>query len=122
MWVTDVVLVALSVSSSFFLTVLSSIVIFTLSLRDALPICRGPRTGSGRTTRAGPARRPARSRGMPRPSQGRASGRSEEHTSELQSPVHLVCRLLLEKKNLYILSSVLYKFFVLSILFFIYTL
>src|SRR5690348_942609 len=27
-----------------------------------------------------------------------AIGRSEEHTSELQSPVHLVCRLLLEKK------------------------
>src|SRR2546429_3216516 len=30
---------------------------------------------------------------------GRASGRSEEHTSELQSRLHLVCRLLLEKKN-----------------------
>src|SRR4051794_41239920 len=29
----------------------------------------------------------------------RSSLRSEEHTSELQSPVHLVCRLLLEKKN-----------------------
>src|SRR6266487_5240810 len=28
-----------------------------------------------------------------------ARWRSEEHTSELQSPVHLVCRLLLEKKN-----------------------
>src|SRR5690348_17693274 len=28
------------------------------------------------------------------------SVRSEEHTSELQSPVHLVCRLLLEKKKL----------------------
>src|SRR6267154_5800299 len=28
-----------------------------------------------------------------------AGARSEEHTSELQSPVHLVCRLLLEKKN-----------------------
>src|SRR5207244_7500004 len=28
-----------------------------------------------------------------------ASARSEEHTSELQSPDHLVCRLLLEKKN-----------------------
>src|SRR4051794_41236055 len=28
------------------------------------------------------------------------SNRSEEHTSELQSPVHLVCRLLLEKKKL----------------------
>src|SRR4051794_41723979 len=30
---------------------------------------------------------------------GRARDRSEEHTSELQSPVHLVCRLLLEKKK-----------------------
>src|SRR5438876_1525918 len=30
---------------------------------------------------------------------GRGVIRSEEHTSELQSPVHLVCRLLLEKKN-----------------------
>src|SRR5690348_18202232 len=29
----------------------------------------------------------------------RSSSRSEEHTSELQSPVHLVCRLLLEKKK-----------------------
>src|SRR5438876_7494861 len=28
-----------------------------------------------------------------------AEARSEEHTSELQSPVHLVCRLLLEKKK-----------------------
>src|SRR5690348_17797793 len=31
--------------------------------------------------------------------------RSEEHTSELQSPVHLVCRLLLEKKKKNIMSS-----------------
>src|SRR5258708_26071664 len=30
---------------------------------------------------------------------GRAYERSEEHTSELQSPDHLVCRLLLEKKK-----------------------
>src|SRR5690348_17998494 len=30
--------------------------------------------------------------------------RSEEHTSELQSPVHLVCRLLLEKKNRHLKS------------------
>src|SRR5256885_10018070 len=29
----------------------------------------------------------------------RAATRSEEHTSELQSPCNLVCRLLLEKKN-----------------------
>src|SRR5690348_17767940 len=31
-----------------------------------------------------------------------AFARSEEHTSELQSPVHLVCRLLLEKKKKYL--------------------
>src|SRR5947208_10012012 len=36
----------------------------------------------------------ARSEAGPRP-----ADRSEEHTSELQSPDHLVCRLLLEKKN-----------------------
>src|SRR5438552_10802030 len=30
---------------------------------------------------------------------GVSAGRSEEHTSELQSPDHLVCRLLLEKKK-----------------------
>src|SRR5256885_5233909 len=32
-------------------------------------------------------------------SDGGAVGRSEEHTSELQSPCNLVCRLLLEKKK-----------------------
>src|SRR2546426_8766228 len=31
--------------------------------------------------------------------EGRKRARSEEHTSELQSPCNLVCRLLLEKKN-----------------------
>src|SRR5256885_8393418 len=31
----------------------------------------------------------------------RTAPRSEEHTSELQSPCNLVCRLLLEKKNIY---------------------
>src|SRR5258708_33063056 len=34
-----------------------------------------------------------------RPPRGRPQWRSEEHTSELQSPDHLVCRLLLEKKK-----------------------
>src|SRR5437879_10626242 len=42
-------------------------------------------------------------------SRSRVSGehgfmRSEEHTSELQSPMYLVCRLLLEKKNETVLS------------------
>src|SRR5258708_18637586 len=35
-----------------------------------------------------------------RPISPGTSSRSEEHTSELQSPDHLVCRLLLEKKNI----------------------
>src|SRR3712207_7638512 len=35
----------------------------------------------------------------------RIEARSEEHTSELQSRQYLVCRLLLEKKNKYLLSS-----------------
>src|SRR5256885_2906794 len=42
--------------------------------------------------------RPARRR-APRPEKREAPCRSEEHTSELQSPCNLVCRLLLEKKK-----------------------
>src|SRR5947208_1402476 len=38
--------------------------------------------------------------GVPDPENPTPPGRSEEHTSELQSPDHLVCRLLLEKKNM----------------------
>src|SRR5947208_5149207 len=34
------------------------------------------------------------------PAELRSASRSEEHTSELQSPDHLVCRLLLEKKKI----------------------
>src|ERR1041385_9422068 len=37
--------------------------------------------------------------GLPRCDLDRCGSRSEEHTSELQSRLHLVCRLLLEKKN-----------------------
>src|SRR2546426_2232170 len=36
---------------------------------------------------------------MPRSMKNKSNGRSEEHTSELQSPCNLVCRLLLEKKK-----------------------
>src|SRR6266487_6415749 len=48
-----------------------------------------------------PAGPPARARPSLRAGPGatRPPARSEEHTSELQSPVHLVCRLLLEKKK-----------------------
>src|SRR5689334_24341569 len=68
--------------------------IYTLSLHDALPIC----AASG-------ARRLGRGHARPRRSPERvASRRSEEHTSELQSQFHLVCRLLLEKKKIEQLS------------------
>src|SRR5690348_11627898 len=45
-----------------------------------------------------PIRECVRAAGGPQEA-GQGSERSEEHTSELQSPVHLVCRLLLEKKK-----------------------
>src|SRR5258708_30320268 len=38
---------------------------------------------------------------QPRSRHGARAPRSEEHTSELQSPDHIVCRLLLEKKKLH---------------------
>src|ERR1022692_5313148 len=55
--------------------------IYTLSLHDALPICC------------------TRTPGRCWPTGGTRTWRSEEHTSELQSPCNLVCRLLLEKKK-----------------------
>src|SRR5256884_4832448 len=47
----------------------------------------------------------ARLRGISQRVQGQALRRSEEHTSELQSRLHLVCRLLLEKKKKTQISS-----------------
>src|SRR2546429_5337459 len=74
--------------------------IYTLSLHDALPICPGSTCPWSRTC---PAWRPASPcRGTPCTAcRGRTPSRprSEEHTSELQSRLHLVCRLLLEKKK-----------------------
>src|SRR5690348_17462484 len=83
--------------------------IYSLSLHDALPISAEPRgvplrdppalrgdglqrldvDGFGLRLDPGHAGRRCAAEGL----------RSEEHTSELQSPVHLVCRLLLEKKK-----------------------
>src|SRR5439155_24111399 len=66
-----------------------------LSLHDALPIWAPPRRRpSRRCSRAIQTERCARSEwSTPK------DDRSEEHTSELQSRGHLVCRLRLEKKN-----------------------
>src|SRR5687768_17909423 len=71
--------------------------------------CRRPRRERSRRISATGARDPDRRRGALR-ARGRAlrrgnsvrgetQSRSEEHTSELQSRLHLVCRLLLEKKK-----------------------
>src|SRR5690348_18211111 len=64
---------------------------YTTLFRSAAPAVRRG-TRMGRPSGAVPRKRAARAR----PGGDR---RSEEHTSELQSPVHLVCRLLLEKKK-----------------------
>src|SRR5687768_17945848 len=69
--------------------------IYTLSLHDALPISSG--SSCSRPCSAGSSRSTSRSSSSTSGSSGRA--RSEEHTSELQSRLHLVCRLLLEKKK-----------------------
>src|SRR5437763_9983863 len=61
---------------------------YTLSLHDALPIW--PRGGKGWRSMS-PSVILHQDEGL--------IDRSEEHTSELQSPMYLVCRLLLEKKN-----------------------
>src|SRR5436305_10744794 len=68
------------------------------SLHDALPICRLFYTGH--RARAELRRDKERSRARQWRARDRSlSRRSEEHTSELQSRPHLVCRLLLEKKK-----------------------
>src|SRR2546428_9662691 len=75
--------------SFFFFNDTATTEIYTLSLHDALPICR-PRHVAG-------ARSPGARRAHARLGGG---DRSEEHTSELQSRSDLVCRLLLEKKKI----------------------
>src|SRR5207253_10091835 len=95
----------------FHFTQTATTAIYPLSLHDALPIYPGGLVLARLLAREGPqarvpvglrqglrARRLAgrdHSRGIRR----LRAGRSEEHTSELQSRGHLVCRLLLEKKN-----------------------
>src|SRR5690348_17798759 len=90
--------------------------IYTLSLHDALPIYHpgqgdpvrrenrrlvaahpGGDKQRGRRRTGGQAGDPAGD--AETSGDGHDAERSEEHTSELQSPVHLVCRLLLEKKK-----------------------
>src|SRR5438552_9175788 len=91
----------------FFFTDTATTEIYTLSLHDALPILATKRLSKGRFRWWPTGTEPSRTlrahqaqlllaAGNP---DAEAPPRSEEHTSELQSPDHLVCRLLLEKKN-----------------------
>src|SRR5437660_8339275 len=77
------------------LTVASRSDIYTLSLHDALPIYARHRPARAREQDRHGLQRPPRRRDRGLPS----ALRSEEHTSELQSRGHLVCRPLLGKKN-----------------------
>src|SRR5208337_5638995 len=77
-----------SVFFFFFFNDTATTEIYTLSLHDALPIWRPDLERMAEVPRAAEAGAP-----------GGADPRSEEHTSELQSPMYLVCRLLLEKKK-----------------------
>src|SRR2546426_7067892 len=91
--------------SFFFFNDTATTEIYTLSLHDALPICL--RLESFLDVRHLGARRDAPRLGAVRgeagaredPAPRARDGRSEEHTSELQSPCNIVCRLLLEKKR-----------------------
>src|SRR3712207_7438826 len=79
--------------------------IYTLSLHDALPIFLIERSETVFVVRLCIISAPNRPLPQPLPAPGRGArrkhsmGRSEEHTSELQSRQYLVCRLLLEKKK-----------------------
>src|SRR5438876_4442281 len=83
------------VSLVFFFIDSASTEIYTLSLHDALPIYWGSWDGYEHATDLNGNQVWQTFLGT----NSVATGRSEEHTSELQSPVHLVCRLLLEKKK-----------------------
>src|SRR5207237_9818040 len=95
-------------ASRYLLTATQHSQVYTLSLHDALPIwmrstgtpssrpCRGRASSAGRRRNSRRScRRCARARACMR---GSTHTRSEEHTSELQSHLNLVCRLLLEEK------------------------
>src|SRR5205807_9215262 len=101
----------LRTSHSLFLHPTSPTELYTLSLHDALPISsvrnrrhilRDVSTARGRrdqTARSACTRLAVLTRNHTEAPGCAERRRSEEHTSELQSPCNLVCRLLLEKKK-----------------------
>src|SRR5437762_5865656 len=87
----------------FFFTAPPTPDIYTLSLHDALPIWQFARvpahTPCRSTSDRDLLRHPHRQGSLRMLHAHDRDPRSEEHTSELQSPMYLVCRLLLEKKK-----------------------
>src|SRR5690348_18074327 len=101
-----------TVTSHFFCKYTDTSEIYTLSLHDALPILKAAGSLEAAAREADViscatlSREPLVRGAWLKPGVHldlvgayRHDMRSEEHTSALQSPVHLVCRLLLEKKN-----------------------
>src|SRR5690554_7349210 len=84
---------------SFFFNDTATTEIYTLSLHDALPIYPGAKVMTLRSMSRPKARSQVSASPVTRLSPCNSGWRSEEHTSELQSRPHLVCRLLLEKKK-----------------------
>src|SRR5437762_11095671 len=88
-----------ALSLTLFYTAAPSTDLYTLSLHDALPIFPAPADLDGERSRDRLAQRAEDHGGPERVAVIFRTLRSEEHTSELQSPMYLVCRLLLEKKK-----------------------
>src|SRR3989442_3681061 len=87
-------------TSFFFFNDTATTEIYTLSLHDALPIfLMGQRTRKIEILQNPIVERTVHFE-LQRANRVHRPLRSEEHTSELQSRPHLVCRLLLEKKNM----------------------
>src|SRR2546422_1604252 len=87
-------------SSFFFFNDTATTEIYTLSLHDALPISKRGRS-CARGWQLGAVLLSCQSQAE----DSIIWARSEEHTSELQSRLHLVCRLLLEKKKTRYISN-----------------
>src|SRR2546426_5527220 len=89
--------------SFFFFNDTATTEIYTLSLHDALPIWEQAAVQQRAPEQVAEA--------LPHV----ATPRSEEHTSELQSPCNLVCRLLLEKKKSSVLVPVQCEYYAMEV-------
>src|SRR3989442_11958022 len=95
-----VVLIVVMINIIYFFNDTATTEIYTLSLHDALPISSPEALHAPHAPRPDGRRIASDSIASSSATHAtQATDRSEEHTSELQSRPHLVCRLLLEKKN-----------------------